>query len=431
MKIKTKFFSRGVHIDDKKSLSSGSPIRELSAPPAVEIALSQHIGKAAVPIVAVGDVVDRGQLIAEADGAVSANVHASISGKVVAIEKRPLPRGGSCDCVVIEGDGSDRVRTLPPLGELTRESVIGRIREAGIVGMGGAGFPTAVKLSPRTPVDTLIVNGAECEPYLTCDYRLMIEKTDELVRGIRLLALALGVERIIVAIEKNKPAAIAKFDAVQGMAVAELRKRYPMGSEKHLIYACTGRKVAPGKLPADVGVVVQNVATAFAVYEAVELGMPLTSRVVTVSGEAIQVPANLRARIGTSFRTLLDECGGESDDASVYIDGGPMMGATLLSTDYSTRKTDSGILVLTPRQASISAPTACIHCGRCAEVCPMHLLPMDIDFYTLAEDYAAARDRGGALNCIECGSCAYVCPANRALVQSIQMCKKKLREVKS
>ena len=428
MKIKTKFFARGVHIPDKKSLSSGCPIRELPAPETVAIALSQHIGKPARPVVTVGDVVERGTLIAEADGVVSANVFASVSGKVIAIENRPLPRGGTTDCVVIESDGKDSETTLPPLGEITPENIVARIREAGIVGMGGAGFPTAVKMSPKTPVDTLIINGAECEPYLTCDHRLMIEKTDELVDGAKLLAKALGVERIIFAVELNKPDAISKLDVCEGVLVAELRKRYPMGSEKHLIYSCTGRRVPPGKLPADVGVIVENVATAFAVYEAVRLNKPLCDRVMTVSGEGVNEPANLRVRLGTSYRYLLDACGGETDDAFAYIAGGPMMGATLLSTDFHTRKTDSGLLVLTARQASISAPTACIHCGRCAEVCPMHLLPMDIDFYTLAGDYDGARDRGGALNCIECGTCAYVCPANRALVQSIQMCKQKLRE---
>ena len=428
MKIKTKFFCRGVHIDDKKSLSAGCPIRDVAAPDSVAIALSQHIGKPAKPVVAVGDSVERGALIAEADGAVSANVFASVSGKVIAIERRPLPRGGETDCIVIENDGENREVSLKPLQEITPDSVRERVREAGIVGMGGAGFPTAVKLSPKTPVDTLIVNGAECEPYLTCDHRLMIEKTDEIAEGAKLLALALGVERVIVAIELNKPDAIAKFDGVDGVLVAELRKRYPMGSEKHLIYSCTGRRVPPGKLPADVGVIVENVATALAVYEAVKLGKPLVDRVMTVSGEGVKEPANLRVPLGTSYRYLLDVCGGETDDASTYIAGGPMMGATLLSTDFHTRKTDSGLLVLTARQASIAAPTACIHCGRCAEVCPMHLLPMDIDFYTLAGDYDMARDRGGVLNCIECGTCAYVCPANRALVQSIQMCKQKLRE---
>ena len=249
MKIKTKFFCRGVHIDDKKSLSAGCPIRDVAAPDSVAIALSQHIGKPAKPVVAVGDAVERGALIAEADGAVSANVFASVSGKVIAIERRPLPRGGETDCIVIENDGENREVSLKPLQEITPDSVRERVREAGIVGMGGAGFPTAVKLSPKTPVDTLIVNGAECEPYLTCDHRLMIEKTDEIAEGAKLLALALGVERVIVAIELNKPDAIAKFDGVDGVLVAELRKRYPMGSEKHLIYSCTGRRVPPASCP--------------------------------------------------------------------------------------------------------------------------------------------------------------------------------------
>ena len=415
-----------------KFISKDCPISKLDAPEIVSIAVQQHIGKPAMPVVAVGDTVKCGQLIAKADGFVSANIYSSVSGSVIAIEKRANPRGGLDTHIVIKRDenADDDYLKLEPLKEKTKETIIARIAEAGIVGMGGAGFPTFIKLSPKTPVDTLIINAAECEPYLTCDYRLMIERTDQLVQGFRLIAKALGVNHIIVGVEKNKPDAVALFEKYDDLDVVLLRKRYPMGSEKHLIYCCTGRRVPPGKLPADAGCVVQNIATSYAVYEAVELDKPLFERVVTVSGQCVEHPANLMVRFGTSFDYILDKCGGIKGDIGMIIDGGPMMGATMLSTDYYTRKTDSGLLLLPKSEVSLKNPTPCISCGSCARVCPMHLMPMDIDFYTQAGDYAMAKERGGVLNCIECGSCAYVCPANRALVQSIQLCKQKLREMK-
>lgn len=427
-----KFFSRGVHFRDMKFISKDCPIRRLEAPDVASIAVQQHIGKPAAPVVEVGDTVKCGQLIAKADGFVSANIYSSVSGNVIAIEKRANPRGGLDTHIVIKRDenADDTFVPLEPLKEKTKETIIARIAEAGIVGMGGAGFPTFIKLSPKTPVDTLIINAAECEPYLTCDYRLMIEKTDELVQGFRLIAKALGVSHIIVGVEKNKPDAVALFEKYDDLDVVILRKRYPMGSEKHLIYCCTGRRVQPGKLPADAGCVVQNIATSYAVYEAVELNKPLFERVVTVSGQCVENPANLIVRFGTSFDYILDKCGGIKGDIGMIIDGGPMMGATMLSTDYYTRKTDSGLLLLPKSEVSLKNPTPCISCGSCARACPMHLMPMDIDFYTQAGDYIMARDRGGVLNCIECGSCAYVCPANRAIVQSVQLCKQKLREMK-
>lgn len=433
MKRNGKYFGRGVHIRDMKFISKDYAIAPLETPDVVSIATQQHIGKPSAPVVQVGDKVKCGQLIAKADGIISANVYSSATGEVVAIEKRLNPRGGSDTHIVIKKDADakdDDFVPLPPIAEKTKEAIISRIAEAGIVGMGGAGFPTSVKLAPKTPVDTLIINAAECEPYLTCDYRLMIEKTDELVQGFRLIAKALNVNHIIVGIEKNKPDAIEKFAAYDDLDVVVLRKRYPMGSEKHLIYCCTGRKVPPAKLPADVGCVVQNIATSFAVYEAVELNKPLFERTVTVSGQCVASPANLRVKFGTSFDYILQKCGGIKGDIGMIIDGGPMMGTTMLSTDYYTRKTDSGLLLLPKSEVSISQPSACISCGSCARACPMHLMPMDIDFYTQAGDYEMAKVRGGVMNCIECGTCSYVCPANRALVQSIQLCKKKLREMK-
>lgn len=431
MKLKKgKFFRRGIHPHDMKYLSCECPIETMTPPESIAISLQQHIGKPAECVVQVGDHVKVGQLIGKQCGPISANVYASVSGEVTAIRSCPNPRGGMSDYVVIQNDGTDESVSLPAIDAEDPAQILDRIHEAGIVGMGGAGFPTAVKLAPRTPVDTLIINGAECEPYLTCDYRLMIERTQAVLRGIRLLAKALGVTNIMVGIEANKPKAIELFAAAEDMQVVVLKKRYPMGSEKHLIYCCTGRKVRPGQLPADAGCVVQNIATAYAVYEAVDCNKPLYERIVTISGQAVQTPKNLQVRFGTSFGALLDAAGMSEEDTAMLIAGGPMMGATVLHADYYTRKTDSGLLALKRSEVGLSNPTACINCGKCASVCPMHLLPMRIDFYTIAGDYTTANEIGGVMNCIECGSCAYVCPANRALLQSITLCKSKLRAMK-
>lgn len=413
-----------------KALSHDCPIERPELPDSVAICMQQHIGKPAECVVAVGDEVKAGQLIGRQCGPVSANVYASVSGKVSAILDRPNPRGGKSRYVVIENDGKYDALTLPPIDANDPAAIIERVREAGIVGMGGAGFPTAIKLTPKTPVDVLVINGAECEPYLTCDYRLMIERTEALVDGIRLLAKALKVNTIVIGIENNKPDAIALFEQFDDIQPIRLKKRYPMGSEKHLIYCCTGRKVPTGKLPSDAGCVVQNIATAYAVHEAVRLGKPLYERIVTVTGGCIGSPKNLQVPFGVNYEYLLDYCRVNKDDLAMLVCGGPMMGTTLLSTDYHTRKTDSGLLALMPHEVAYSKPTACINCGKCAKACPMHLMPMTIDFYTQAGDYDAAAKLGGVMNCIECGSCAFACPAKRALLQSITLCKAKLREKK-
>lgn len=426
---KGKLFFRGIHVPDRKELARDSAIEVFDAPDVAVISLSQHIGKPAEPVVAQGDYVEMGQLIGKKSGFVGANIFSSVSGTVTGIEKRRTANGALNDFVVIENDRLDKKRFLPPLTDREPETIKARITEAGIVGMGGAGFPTDVKLSPKTPVDTLIINAAECEPYLTCDFRLMVEKTEEVVCGIRLLAKAVGVSNIVIGIEKNKPEAIEAFSAYENLQVVILRKAYPMGSEKHLIYCCTGRKVAPGKLPSDAGCVVQNVASAYAVYEAVELNKPLYERVMTVSGDGAVMPKNLLVRTGTSFYALRQYCGAK-DDVKMFVCGGPMMGPAMLSTDVLTTKTTSGFLMLTDKEADINDPTPCINCGACADVCPMKLLPMQIDFYTQAGDYEKAAAIGGVKNCISCGCCAYVCPAKRALVQSITLCKAKLAENK-
>lgn len=423
-----KIFTRGIHTRDMKYLAENMPIEDMPTPGVVAVGVAQHIGKPAKIIVKEGDFVCRGQLLAEADGFVSANVHSSVSGTVTGFEKRPSANGATGEYIIINNDGNYMTIGLPPLSDREPDAIKERIREAGIVGMGGAGFPTAVKLSPRTAVDTLVINGAECEPYLTCDYRLMTERTEEVAEGIRLLAKALRVERIIVGIEANKPSALKKFSSFADFDIVKLRKAYPMGSEKHLIYCCTGRKVPIGKLPSDVGCVVNNIATAFAVYESVERGKPLYERIMTVSGKGVVHPRNLRVAIGTRFDDILNFCGGMRDNTAMLVSGGPMMGPAMLSTDLYSRKTDSGLLALDDSETNFRSPSPCINCGACAEACPMRLMPMLIDFYTQAGDYVKADKLGGASVCISCGCCAFVCPARRSIVQSVTLCKKKLAE---
>lgn len=424
---KGKYFAKGVHVPDNKNWSREVPIEVLEAPDVVSICVQQHIGRPSVPVVGAGDEVLMGQLIAQEGGFVGANVYSSVSGTVMGIERRVGINGAMADYVVIQNDHHYRAVGLEPLADREPSTLIARIREAGIVGMGGAGFPTAVKLSPRTSVDTLVINAAECEPYLTCDYRLMLERTEDVAAGIRLLAKALGVQTIAVGIEANKPDCIALFERYDDMQVVVLKKAYPMGSEKHLVYSCTGRKVPVGKLPADAGCVVQNVATALAVYEAVEQNKPLYERVMTVSGRGCVHPKNLLVKIGTNFTVIRENCGAKPE-AAMFVSGGPMMGPAMVSTDVFTTKTTSGFLMLMPDEIDVSAPQPCINCGACADVCPMNLLPMQIDFYTQAGQFDLAAKYGGVMNCISCGSCAYVCPAKRALVQSITLCKQKLNE---
>ena len=417
-------FFRGIRLAGHKSRTRDLPIEPFS-PAEVAVPLSRHLGAPAVPLVQAGDRVRKGQTIGALAGKVSANVHASVSGTVKAVEERPDGRGGTMPCVVIAADGSKEEAFLPPLAGLTPRAIVERIEACGIIGMGGAGFPTHIKLSPSVPVDTLILNGAECEPYLTCDDALMRERTDAVVRGAKYMAQALGVGRILVAIEKNKPEAIAAFAATE-LTVVPLKKQYPMGAEKQLIYCCTKRKVPLGKLPADAGVIVQNVATAFAVCEAVEQGKPLVERVVTVTGEGVRTPKNLLCPVGTPLSALAEACGAD-DNTVKLVEGGPMTGAALTGTQAVVTKTTGGFLFLSAKETSVYDPTPCINCGRCADVCPMKLLPMQTEFYTDAKEYDNAEKYGGVLACIECGACSYVCPAHRPLAQSIKTAKAELR----
>jgi electron transport complex protein RnfC len=428
--VKGKYYFGGVHPHDMKALSKDSAIEVLPLSESVAISCSQSLGRPATPIVEVGSQVAEGELIARAEGPISSDVFASCCGTITEIKDMAGANGAIEKFIVIKRDEREEKKYFEPLTSPSGEDIKARIKEAGIVGLGGAGFPTAVKVAPKTPVDTLIVNGAECEPYLTCDHRLMLEKTEEIARGARYIAKALGVEKIIIGIEANKPDAITAFERFDDIQPVILKKQYPMGGEKQLIFVTTGRKVGLGKLPADSGVVVQNVATCYAVCEAVELGKPLYERVVTVSGEGISTPKNLLVRLGTPIKAIIDFCGGEKSEPKKAILGGPMTGLAMANYDSYTHKTTSGVLLLTEKEANVQAPTACLNCGKCADVCPMHLMPMNVAFYSSAGDIESAEKYGNAMSCIECGSCEYICPANRPLIQAIRKTKSAIRAKK-
>ncbi len=430
--MKSKTFKKGISVPHNK-YAGASALKDCPAPQTVYIPLAQHIGKPATATVAAGDAVKAGTLIGRADGFVSANIFSSVSGTVKAVARLKTPTG-ACDHVVIENDGQYTEQRLPALKDKSGESLLTRMREAGLVGMGGAGFPSHVKFSPKTAVDTFIINAAECEPYITCDYRLMKERAAEFIRGADYLARILGLDKFFVGIEDNKADlvdvlnAAAQNASVRAEAIM-LKSKYPQGAEKQLIYAVTGRKVPLGKLPADVGVVVGNVHTAYALYDAAENGTPLFRRAVTVSGGAIGAPSNLWVRTGMRYSDCAEFCGGVSDDCVKLLSGGPMMGFALGDLEYSVTKTTGALLALTAAEANTLQPQPCINCGKCARACPMNLMPMYIDAYTRRGDYASAK-KYGATSCIECGCCAYSCPAKRPIVQSVRLCKNKIRELK-
>lgn len=425
--VKGKYYFGGVHPHDMKHVAKDAALEVLPSPDTVAISTSQSLGKPASPVVEAGQTVKIGEVIARAEGPISSDVFASISGTVTEIKDMQGAGGANEKFIVIKSDGKNETDFLSPLTDPTAEEIKARIKDAGIVGLGGAGFPAAVKDSPGAPVDTLVLNGAECEPYLTCDYRLMLEKAEEIAKGARYVAKALGVEKIIIGIEANKPDCIAEFEKFDDIQPVILKKKYPMGGEKQLIYVTTGRKVGIGKLPADVGVVVHNVATCYAVYEAVELGKPLFERVLTVSGQAIKEPKNLWVKVGTPVQAIVDYCGGETVNPKKIIQGGPMTGVALLNYDVYTHKTTSGILLMTEAEAVAEEPTPCLNCGKCADVCPMHLMPMNTAFYSSAGDFDAAAEYGQTMACIECGACEYICPAKRPLIQAIRKTKAYLR----
>ncbi|MBW2276759.1 MAG: electron transport complex subunit RsxC [Deltaproteobacteria bacterium] len=424
-------FKGGVHPSYSKDRSSDCAISELPAPDEIAIPLSQHIGAPAKPCVGKGDEVLIGQPVGEPAGFVSVPVHSSVSGKVKAIEPRPGAMGQPVMSVIVTNDGEDRQVDFEGLGDSWKSADAGDIKEliknAGLVGMGGAAFPSHVKLSPPPdkPIDTLILNGAECEPYLTADHRVMVERPADVLTGLQIAAKVLGAEKLIVGIERNKPDAL---DAISAAAegtrveVVALKVKYPQGAEKQLIDACLERQVPSAGLPMDVGVVVHNVGTSTAIADAVVAGRPLFKRVVTVTGAMVAEPANLTMRVGTPVAVAIERCKGDLEGTGKLILGGPMMGFTQHTDQVPVTKGTSGILLLAPEDVDTREPGACIRCGRCVEACPMRLVPTDIANLGSRGMYDDA-DKADALDCIECGSCAFDCPARLPLVQEIRLAK--------
>lgn len=420
-------FKGGVHPYDGKELSKDVPIKELFPEGDMVFPLSQHIGAPAVPVVAKGDHVLAGQLIAEAGGFISANIHSSVSGTVKAIEPRTLATGGKCNSIIIENDGKyEEVEYFPKkLEELTRDEIRERVKAAGVVGMGGAGFPTNVKLTPKNPeaIDYIIVNGAECEPYLTSDYRRMLEESDKLVSGLKVALSLFDHAHGIIGIEDNKPEAIAAMQkAVAGesnMEVKVLKTKYPQGGERSLIYATTGRSINSSMLPADAGCIVHNVDTIYSIHMAVIEGKPLTKRIVTVTGDGVKNPGNFYVWLGMNYRQLLDAAGGPVGEPEKYISGGPMMGFAMYSLDVPVVKGSSSLLVMKEDIVSKLETSACIRCGRCSEGCPSHLLPAKLAGFASRNNEAGFLKFDG-MECVECGSCSFVCPAKRPLTQQIK-----------
>lgn len=430
-------FRGGAHPYEGKELTMDEPIEKMEPGEELVFPMSQHIGAPAIPVVSVGDMVKMGQVIGEATGFISANVLSSVSGEVKAIEQRVLSSGAKATCVVIANDGEDQ--TVDGYGvdrdytELTKEEIRQIIKDAGIVGMGGAGFPTNVKVTPKNEedIDYIIVNGAECEPYLTSDYRLMLERPEDLVQGLKVVLSLFEHAKGIIAIEDNKPEAIAKLqyltDGDSHIEVKVMKTKYPQGAERQVIYVTTGRKIHSGMLPADAGCIVDNVQTMLAVYDAVCQGKPSISRVMTLTGDAMAEPKNYEVRFGVSHAELLEYAGGLKEEPSKIISGGPMMGMAMYDLNTPVVKTSSSILAMTEDQAAMYEPTNCIHCGRCAKVCPSHLVPQMMAQAIKKGDLKEFEKLYG-MECYECGTCTYVCPAKIRLTQMFKLARREVMD---
>lgn len=425
-------FVGGIHPYDGKELSKDKPIKDVLPKGNLVYPLSQHIGAPAVAIVKKGDRVLTGQKIAEAGGFVSAPIYATVSGTVKAIEPRRVVTGDNVMSIVIENDGLYEEVTYSPVKnveELTKEEILARIKEAGIVGMGGAGFPTHVKLSPKEPdkIDYVIANCAECEPYLTSDYRRMLEEPQKLVEGLKISLRLFDHAKGILAVEDNKEDCVAILKKLTKdeprILVKTLRTKYPQGSERQLIYAATKRSINCDMLPSDVGCIVNNVDTIVAIYHAVMEGKPLMERIVTVTGDAIKDPRNFRVRIGTNYHELIEEAGGFRVQPEKIVSGGPMMGFGIFDLDVPTTKTASALLCLSKDDVSRMEPSACINCGQCVEACPGRVVPrMLADYAENGKEEEFIKHNG--MECCECGCCSFVCPAKRNLTQSIKSMRK-------
>lgn len=438
--MKLKSFRKGVHPYEGKELSMDCAIQCIDAEDIMIYPLSQHIGAPAKAVVAVGDRVLKGQLIAEAGGFISAPVFSSVSGTVKAIENRLVVNGNNDECIIIENDrenetvsdfGKDR-----SLDSLSAEDIVDIIKKAGIVGLGGAGFPTGVKVSPKNAnnIDTVIINGSECEPYLTSDYRLMLERNEEIIKGIKAVLKALPNAKAVIGIENNKPEAIKILDEKTSgedkISVCPLKTKYPQGGERQLIYAITGRKINSKMLPADKGCIVLNTASCYAIYEAVYKNMPLIHKVMTITGEAVHSPCNVDVPLGVSHSYVLEKCGGAKDDVVKFISGGPMMGMAMSSLDVPVVKTSSSILAFSKDDVAALPQSACIHCGRCVKACPQILVPQMMAKAVRSQNMDRFDELGG-MECIECGCCTYVCPAKIPLTQMFKLGKAELRSMRA
>ena len=431
MQVKT--FKGGIHPRDMKEISMDQPIVTLDPGKEMVFLMSQHIGAPAKPLVKKGDPVKVGQMIAEAGGFVSSPVYSSVSGSVKALEKRRNAMGDPVDAIVIENDGLDTECEYEPasLDALTKEDIIERIKKAGVVGMGGAGFPTHVKLSPKEPekIDHILVNGSECEPYLTSDYRCLLENSEELVQGLACILKVFPQAEGVICIEDNKPLAIENMmkdvSGRERMRVQPLKTKYPEGAERSLIYAVTGREVNSSILPADAGCIVNNVDTVIAVYEAVIKGRPLMHRIFTVSGDAVVNARNYDVRIGMSYADIIEAAGGFRSQPEKLISGGPMMGFSLFGLDVPVTKTSGAITCFLKDPVKESIPGPCIKCGRCVRGCPAHLMPCDLSDIAEHGDKEDFVERYG-MECVECGSCSYICPAKRPLASNIKAMRRTL-----
>ena len=425
-------FKGGIHPDDGKRFSKDQPIRPVVPQGELVYPLSQHIGAPAKPVVKKGDCVLKGQLIAEAGGFVSSPIYSSVSGKVKGLEQRFNPTGSQVECIVVENDGEYKeveYEPVKPLEEMTREEIINKIGDAGIVGMGGAGFPTKVKLSPKEPdkIEYIIANCAECEPYITADYRRMLEYTEDLVSGMKVILSLFPNARGVFAVEDNKKDCIEKLQkAVAGdprIDVKALMTKYPQGAERQLIYAVTKRAINSTMLPADAGCIVDNVETLIGIHNAVIKGKPLMERVVTVSGDAVEKPGNFMAPFGINHRELVEAAGGLKAEPQKLISGGPMMGFAMYDTHVPCIKTSSACLCLEKDDVADAEQTACINCGRCVGVCPGHVIPARLATFAEHGDMESFQKFDG-MECCECGCCSYICPAKRPLTQMIKSMRK-------
>ncbi len=433
-------FSHGVHPPEHKELTASVPIRRMPFPEEIVLPLRQHAGKPAKLLVRKGDRVERGDKIAEADGYVSVPIHASAAGRVVDIDWWPQPDGSMAEAVRIEVERYSpqiaRPRMIPHFAGLTPQQAVEAVRHGGVVGLGGAAFPAHVKLSPPKDVriEMLLVNGAECEPYLTTDHRTMVEFPERVHFGVRVMMHTLGVSRAVIGVEKNKPDALEALQATipsdLDIQVIGLTVKYPQGAEKMLIKAVTGREVPSGKLPMHVGVVVQNAGSIACIAEIFETGLPLIERVVTVSGPGVRRPSNLIVPVGSKLRDVLEFCGGLTDDAAEILFGGPMMGASIADLDTPLIKSTSGVVVLTHAESKPREVYPCIRCGHCLDACPVFLNPSQLGVLAQAGRYEEMEEHHLA-DCMLCGSCSYVCPSNIPLSQMFGLSKAALRRQKA